>query len=74
MLDLIGVTKGRNADGDQSFALPDPLRMGDSPRKAPDGSRLWNPDWNQDSMFLHNSAYLGAVADLTLDQEKVLTL
>ena len=73
MLDLMGVTKGRNADGNQSFVLLDPLRVGESPRKAPDGTRLWNPDWRQDSTFLVNSAYLGAVADLILDHEKVNT-
>ena len=69
----MGITKGRNADGYQCFVLPDPLRVGDGHRKAPDGTRLWNSDWRQDSTFLVNSAYLGAVADLILDHEKVNT-
>ena len=74
MQNLMGVTKGRNADGLQQFALPEPLRISEDPRSAPDGSRLWNPDWRQDSTFPTNSAYLTAVADLILDQQMVSTL
>ena len=71
MLDLMGVVKGPDADGLQSFTLPDPLQPGEDSRRAPDESRLWNPDWRQDSTFPLNTAYLNAVADLILDREKV---
>jgi hypothetical protein len=74
MQSLMGVTKGRNADGLQQFILPEPLRINEDPRIAPDATRLWNPDWRQDSTFPTNLAYLNAVADLILDKETVNTL
>ena len=70
-LDLIGVTKGRDCDQVQALVLPAPLGIGENPRLAHDGTRLWNPDWRQNSTFPLNSAYLDAVANLILDQERV---
>ena len=67
----MGVVKVRDGDGSQSIVLPDPLRIGEQPRSAQDGTRLWNPDWRQDSTFPVNASYLDAIADLILDQEKV---
>jgi hypothetical protein len=73
MLDLMGIQKERDALGRQILILPDPLRIGDPFRVAPDGSRLWNPDWREDSMFPLNGSFLDAVAELILDHEKVNT-
>ena len=70
--DLMGVMKVRDGDGPQSIVLPHPLWMGEQPCSAQDSTRLWNPDWRQDSTFPVNSSYLDAIADLILDQEKVI--
>jgi hypothetical protein len=37
---------------------------------APDGTRLWNPKWNQPSTASLNNDYLKAVVDLVIDQDK----
>jgi hypothetical protein len=70
-LDLMGVTRGQSNNRLQAIVLPSPLGIREQHRTAQNGTRLWNPDWRQDSMFPMNAAFLDAIADLILDQEKV---
>jgi hypothetical protein len=58
---------GVNAAADD---LPEPLAANKAFCHAPDGTRLWNPEWNQPSTASLNDDYLKAVVDLVIDQDK----
>lgn len=64
MKGLLGV----NAAADN---LPPPLAPNEHFHLAPDGTRLWNPEWYQPSTTPLNDEYLQAVIDLIIDQDKV---
>ena len=67
MLDLIGVKKVR---GGQIITLPDPLCNGEIPRIAPNGMKLWNPNWREEGSSTRNSPYLETVVDCVIDGSK----
>ena len=73
LLDLMGVEKTRGGNGKLVFPIPHPLAHGSAPRLAPDGTRLWNPDWRQPSTSAMNELFIKEVADVILDNERVST-
>jgi hypothetical protein len=69
--DLLGITVARGEDNGLDLRLPKPLAAGTPYRRAPDNSRLWNPDWMQPSTFALNTQFIEAIVDLVVDHEKV---
>jgi hypothetical protein len=68
----MGISRQRHANSQGSMMkLPDPLPAGAEPRTAEDGTRLWNPNWSQNSTDLLNTAFLNAIADRVLELESV---
>jgi hypothetical protein len=71
MQSLVGVSKQRGINGELIFPIPDPLPIGTPFRTAPDGTRLFNPEWNQPSTAPVNNAYINNATDLILQREQV---
>jgi hypothetical protein len=70
MLDLMGVKKARGVDGSQKFVLPDPLCNGDIARIAPDGTKQWNPNWQEDGWSTWNRPYLESTVKQVISSSK----
>lgn len=67
---MLGIT-GRDLDGNIAKKLPDPLAPGESIRNADDGTRLWNPVWNEPPSFDINAQFISTVVELVLERDKV---
>lgn len=66
MLRLIGVEdRAPGLAGRKSaWVLPDPLEPSAEPRKAPDETRLFNPDWLGEGTAQANQEYIAAAVKL----------
>lgn len=72
-LAIMGVTSTRQ-NNRKVFILPDTLRPGESPRRAPDGTELLTPDWSQPSNAGRNDYICTQVAVWTEKAIKVSTI
>jgi len=68
---LVGVSRQRRINGEILIPLPDPLPLGEPFRTAPDGTRLFNPQWNQPSFAPINDDFINRATDLIVESEQV---
>jgi len=68
---LVGVSRQRRINGEILIPLPDPLPLGEPFRTAPDGTRLFNPQWNQPSLAPINDDFINRATDLIIESEQV---
>lgn len=62
----------RNEEDMANCLLPHPLGEGEEPRKAPDGSRVWNPQWDKGpTEGSTNREYITAAIALLKNREAV---
>ncbi|KAJ7583886.1 hypothetical protein C8J56DRAFT_893537 [Mycena floridula] len=66
---LMGIERSSYMSGNEESQLPEPLGPEQETRKAPDGSRLWNPIWTEISTHTPNRLFLEAVTAAVLNSE-----
>jgi len=68
---LVGISRQWGINGEILIPLPNPLPLGEPFHTAPDGTWLFNPQWNQPSLTPINDKFINRATDLIIESKQV---